>query len=275
MKKTIAFIILYVGSFLSQAQRLNDLGLKMIKEFTYTIQSQDGKVYKKDRFVFEYDENDRVKSLKIYDKNNYLNECYIKEGKNIYYQNSLTNHCKYDFKIDRYGNITEFEFIELKYEDLNLPLWKSRYVFNYVYDEEDKVFRLNDLENIGYNYNSTKKCFIKHDVNPKGYVVNYDGLYADKNQWKYIPDFEHPNDTNISFYSIICPNVGFGSLYIDNLLLMDWINIRSKYFPKNKKKGASEYQYEYDSKGNIMKIKEVYNKTGEILNEISIKYVDL
>lgn len=279
MKKIMILLVAVLSLFTSNAQRLNDLGLKMVKEFTVT--KYDGRtdgswvVKSNDRFVYGYDDNDRMISLRVYDKDNQLREEYINDGNKIKYVNGVfTLHCKYNFTKDRYGNITQFEFIELDYIDLKTPAWKTEYNFEYVYDDGD--FRLNRLLEVGYDYNREKRTFIKHESYAEGLVEDFEGLLAKKGQIGFIPDYEHPNDTNVSFYGEIFPVIGLGSSYINHLMLTDWINIRSKYFPKYRNESHLEFQYDYDEKGNLVKIKifDKNSKVNRVTTEISIKYVN-
>lgn len=280
--KKIFFILLSLNlSLTSFSQRLNDLGEKMVKEFTYKSYNNKGEVSRCDRYVYDYDQNDRMISLKIYDKANNLRESYANDGRKVSYFNYMTDHCKTNFTLDRYGNITSFEFIEFDYIDEKTPVWKTEYLYEYVYEEEFKAFRLKRFLDIGYDYSLSKKQFIKHETFIERGIILKDGIYKGTIDdsvcldWEYKGDYDHPNDTNMSFYMLLGTNLGYDSLYTDPLLNTEWINVKSPYFPTRKQYNGYTYEYVYDSKGNIVKIKNIckWLESNILCSEIDIFYL--
>lgn len=254
------------------AQRLNDLGLKMVKEFTVRNFKSDGSVNYVTRYVYDYDKKDRMISLTVYTNGKKRGD-YTNDGNNITYWYYLGNPCKCIFKQDRYRNITSFEFIELDEEDLNTPCWKTEYKYWYSFDKG--TFVLSHYAKDDYSYSPIENKFYKNKTNVKGDVINNNGLYKGTQTDAYTTDFEHPNDTNISFYMIIeGTSISYVDLFTNDLMNTEWINIRSPYFPKCIYE-SKENQFHYDSKGNIIKI-DIYENYGRkrLAEELEIKYVD-
>lgn len=278
--KKIVFILLGLSLSLTVfSQRLNDKGEKMVKEFTYKTYDR-GKVDRCDRYIYDYDQNGRMTSLKIYDKTNNLKGSYANDGRKVSYFNDMTDHCKTNFTLDRYGNITSFEFIEFDYTDKKTPDWKTEYLYEYVYEEEFKAFRLKRFLVIGYDYSLSKKQFIKHETFIERNVVLEEGIYKGSingsisDDWRYKGNYDHPNDTNMSFYMLLGTNLGYDCLYTDPLLNTEWINVKSPYFPTQKQYNGHTYEYVYDSNGNIEKIKDILVDRNVVCKEIEIIYLD-
>ena len=258
----------------SYAQRLNDLGLKMVKEFT--VQSyRKGQPSEATKYIFGYDNNNKMISLDIY-KNGDLKESYKNENRIFRkYQNDLSDFLKYKFSYDVYGNITSFEYVCLDVED-GKPNYKHIYTFEYEFDNTTNQHRLSRMRNDYSEYERSTKKYIDINSWVCGKVIDIGGLYIDgsvvgKGRGFYEIDYDHPNDTNMSFYGILTSGIGYRSMYFDSLLLTEWINVRSPYFAKYTT-DFHELYFHYDDNGNLIQV----DKTvlGEIVWVINIEYLE-
>lgn len=273
MKKIILLIAVLSISVLSNAQRINDLGLKMVKEFTLN-KYEKGILKKAERYVYEYDDNNRMVAFKKYIDGE-LEEFYSNINGKIDYQNRYTqyNKCKYNITLDRYGNITFFEYIQLDYEKPQIPCWKKNFKFHYIFEEENKVFRLDEMSSIAYNYSRSKGDYLWHDKYNISKLVEEDGLLISPNVKRYVVDKAHPNDTNVSFYGLINPNMSQSSGLISSFFLTEWINVRSNYFCIENWTWK-HLEYVYDDKGNLIKIEDRDNDDNRLVREFIIEYVN-
>lgn len=261
--------------FLSHAQRLNEQGLKMVKEFTVQGYSK-GQPSDATKYVFGYDNNNKMISLDIY-KNGNLKESYINENRIFRkYQNDVSDFLKYKFSYDAYGNITSFEYVCLDEEDGKTPNWKHVYTFDYEYDNKTRECRLSRLSDDYSEYKRSTKSYIDiRKSSVRAEVIDIGGLYIDGSKGKgggfYVIDYDHPNDTNMSFYGILTSGIGFRSMYFDSLLLTEWINVRSPYFAKFTSK-LHELYFHYDDKGNLIQVDKTVS--GKLGWTISIEYLE-
>ena len=258
----------------SHAQRLNDLGLKMVKVFTVQEYSK-GQPSKETKYVFGYDDENRMTSLDII-TNGRVSESYMKKNNAVTkYENYLSKFGEYKFTTDRNGNIISIQFTCLDEEDGKTPNWKHVYTFDYEYDNKTRGCRLSRVSDDYSVYKSSTKSFIDISswVSPK--IIDIGGLYINGSEGKgggfYVIDYDHPNDTNMSFYGILTSGIGFRSMDFDSLLLTEWINVRSPYFAKYTT-DLHELYFHYDDKGNLIQVDKTW--FDDVVWTISIEYLE-
>lgn len=251
--------------FSSYAQRLNGRGEKMIKEFT---ERNEQAILS--RYVYEYDDSNKVKSLTIYNGKNELERIFYKENGKIKQRsyNGDEDCVSYDIRTDENGNVSSVEVVV--YDDDKIPM--NKYVYEYKYVLDDGKYRFDEIREIEYRFDKDTKKYIKFNHNLTWKLLNENGLYKTENDWSIETDFEHVNDTNVSFHGIInsCIN---GHWYISPLFLTDWTNIKGDYFPKyiDRVRYWNIY-YKYDERGNIILMTKTFD--GIIRERVDIKYVE-
>lgn len=264
MKKTVLTLFGLFISLMGYAQQLNALGEKMVKELT--ISNSRGI---NERIVFEYNDNNKVRSLSIYDGQNNLVEKFYEENGKIKHKgyDIYTESISYDIQSDEDGNITSIETI--LFDDDNIPVSKYRYNFKYTWD--NGKYRFDESKRIEYRYDEDIQDYVKSDYECVDRLYNVNGLFKDKDDWNIETDFEHINDTNVSFYAIINSCV---TRYNDilRLFLTDWINVKGDYFPKYIERiKCWNITYQYDDIGNIIQITRMFDEI--INNSVDIKYI--
>ena len=261
MKKIILILVVLITSLSVYSQKMNYDGLKMVKE---VIINDDKRM--RQRFVYDYGDNNEMISLTVYDCYNEPLRKYYKENGKIKYRgyDMYTNCISYDIKTDKYGNITFVDAIT--YNDDKTPHERKTYAFTYIYENE--MFRPSQFKICYYVYSRENKNFVKSSFENISNIIEDDGLYG--NDSAIESDKEHINDTNISFYGILCPTITT-DLNIDYLTLTDWINLRSNYFIKYKNIKHLDYKYIYDTNGNVIQINGFFY--GNVVTKIDITYV--
>lgn len=262
----IIIIFCFVSCFQSQAQKLNGFGEKMVKELTL---SNDGGLYV--HFVYDYDVENKVKSLTVFKGDNELYEKYYKENGKIKYKGyHKTNDClTYDIKTDEDGKIISVEVVV--FDIYNKPYQKNEYKFEYIWDNGRYRFDKSTATYYGYHYKRNE--FVADDFKDERQIIEENRLYKRKDNWSIETDFEHINDTNVSFYGIINSNVTTDT-HIDYLFLTDWLNIKGDYFPKYIDRVSDYWNivYRYDDKRNIIQITRMRKDIIDI--QVDIKYVE-
>lgn len=265
MKKSVLFLVSLFISLSVFSQRLNSDGLKMVKELTIGYGSGIA-----DKIVYEYDENNIMKSVTVYNGQNTLKEKFYKEGGKIKHKgyDEYTSYSSYDIQTDKYGNITSVEVITYNYD--RTPHRKQICYFDYVWEQNQ--FRLNQTKINYYGYSREDKQFVKSSYTNILNTVNDDGLIRSEDEWNSEPNKELLNDTNINFCVIVCASM-FHDAYIDTLSLTDWINIRSRFLPKYKEGKMREIIYKYDEKGNLIQLQYMWDKK-VLQTEVNITYLN-
>lgn len=273
MKKVIFILICLICSFSLFAQRLNEQGLKMVKEIIYKGYNIKGELSTKKNYLFGYNKGNKMISLDIY-KNGELIEAYINENRTFKkYQNYVSDFSKHKFSYDMFGNITSFEYICLSEKDGKTPYWKHIYTFDYDYDGKTRQHRLRRVSDDYSEYKRSTKSYIDISSRVCAEVIDIGGLYIDGSKKEgsgfYLIDYDHPNDTNMSFYGILTSGIGYRSMDFDSLLLTEWINVRSPYFAKYSTDLYKLY-FHYDDKGNLIQVEQ--REHGKLIRVIEIKY---
>lgn len=263
MNKKLFLILLSLLTFFSvYAVRFNEKGEKMIKEFTY--HTRDGL---RNRFVYDYDDSGKMRSLTVYGQRNTIEAIYYKEGDEL--KATREEKCEINIKLNEKGKVKLIENFTL--DDDNNKVYKYSFLLDYICD--NGIDRLDQLKYSTYYYDKIMKKFAPFPHESTFKAVNNKGLYQSDNDWSYEPDLEHPNDTNVSFCGIINPSVIMSSTDIYHLRLTEWIDIKSPYFAYYSPSDYYITNYSYDDDGNIIQIRKIRNNK-YLEAEVNIKYVE-
>ena len=256
----------------SHAQRLNSKGLKMVSEIErgcYTGERFLGTV----RYVFDYDNQNNLVSMRIFDTQNKLWVEYKKIGNKIIKKSydELEKYHTDTILLDDSGKLTYYK-ITLSNDCKSFEAIYE-YHFNYNYDKEKSEFYIYDI-NVLYTYIEDNGDYVSKRDLPV-VKVSYVDTNPDKtfdSGIKHI-DYKIINDMNVN----VLPFFGFGFNYsfLNNILKTEWGNTRSDRFPQyNEDVKTFRYAYIYDDNDNLINIKMINTSLGLIKNEISIKYIE-
>ena len=270
-KLLFAFIVLF--SLQSFAQRVNERGLKCVSEI-----EMSGRQTSNQRYVFEYFDDLRLKSMSVYHGNVLYHTFTMNNGvltrKSYDYTDS---DCEWVYDMDVYGNVARITVTCL---GSNGRGYKTEHTYTYAQSErhpwrnvvEDKTIefaRLSRAEPFVRNNNDDIRKFeyrdgIIYDVTfredyPEDYVNIFDRCAQRFN-------FNVKNDTNIDFWQLWATRTTNETI----VALTEWLCLRPDYL-MDFEGDYINYYYEYDSKGNLIRIVE---KQGNcIMKEINIKYL--
>lgn len=274
MKKLIITLFAFVVCLQVFPQRLNEHGLKVVKEIKFTSYENFGKtVQGSSKYVFKYDEDLKLVYMSCEDGH----EVYEMVGKGklkrtTNYDNP--SEAIFNYHFNPYGLIDKIEY--LYYGEI-----KCRYNFEYDYIEELGRFHLKRWTGIEWHVSKKDgKCYKQGDrdesfVYDNGYVTgiicpysNEDYIKRMKRNARYEQDSTRVNDTNINLSGLLWVST-LGDSYISNLCLTEWLPRRHEYLPFG---GSCGCKYFYDSKCNIVKIQRFI--CGYLRFEFDITYLE-
>lgn len=270
-KLLFAFIVLF--SLQSFAQRVNERGLKCVSEI-----EMSGRQTSNQRYVFEYFDDLRLKSMSVYHGNVLYHTFTMNNGvltrKSYDYTDS---DCEWVYDMDMYGNVTRITTTSL---GSNGRGYKTEHTYTYaqsernpwrnvVEDREIEFARLSRAEPFVRNNNDDIRKFeyrdgIIYDVTfredyPEDYVNIFDRCAKRFN-------FNVKNDTNIDFWQLWTTRTA----NITFIALTEWLSLRPDYLMNDV---GYHYEYEYDNDGNLIKITYMNTDTNCIYKEVKIKYL--
>lgn len=270
-KLLFAFIVLF--SLQSFAQRLNERGLKCVSEFEISGREYDGY-----RYVFEYFDDLKLKSMLVYSENTLKHKFTMNNGvltrKSYDYTDS---DCEWVYDMDVYGNVARITMTCL---DSDGSGFKNEHTYTYaqserhpwrnvVEDREIEFARLSRTKPFRRNNNDDIRKFeyrdgIIYDVTfredyPEDYVNIFDRCAKRFN-------FNVKNDTNIDFWQLWSTRTTNGEI----IALTEWLSLRPDYL-MDFEGDYINYYYEYDNKGNLIRIVEKHGNC--IMKEVNIKYL--
>lgn len=273
MKKMFAILFILVSSVFSlYSQRVNERGLKCVSEIEISGNEYDGY-----RYVFEYFDDLRLKSMSVYCKNTLKHKFTMingvltrKDYDNIGYE--------WNYVMDVYGNVTRITMTYIATDGSGL---KTEHTYTYaqsernpwrhvIEDNEIEFVRLSQTESFRRNNNDFVRKFeyrngIIWDVT---YREKHPNAYTD-NRFNSVAqrfNFSIKNDTNIDFRQLWFPM----TTNITHIALTEWLCLRSDYL-MDFEGDYINYYYEYDNKGNLIKIVEKHGNY--IMKDINIKYL--
>lgn len=270
-KLLFAFIVLF--SLQSFAQRVNERGLKCVSEFEISGREYDGY-----RYVFEYFDDLKLKSMLVYSENTLKHKFTMNNGvltrKSYDYTDS---DCEWVYDMDVYGNVARITMTCIGSDGSG---FKNEHTYTYAQSEshpwrnvvEDKTIefaRLSRTKPFRRNNNDDIRKFeyrdgIIYDVTfredyPEDYVNIFDRCAKRFN-------FNVKNDTNIDFWQLWSTRTTNGEI----IALTEWLSLRPDYL-MDFEGVYTNYYYEYDNKGNLIRI--VEKEDNYIMKEVNIKYL--
>ena len=299
MRKVLFFIVVILVSIEANAQCLNSDGLKMVSKL---------KIGKRKVIEFKYNSDRELKEVVFYYTNirGYISkEVITKEGNKItqksYFNGRPYNRFKYEYVLNDEGKITKFTCYE--YSDMHTI---GRFYNDIVY-ENGRIS--SDTYFFTYKENTDKWCYdpghtetrfiykdggwfyeLYHHKLSKEQHIKYAPLFTEDefiearndmeithlndSQHQYVYSEDRKNDTNIGLNYLKFINEFKTSQGITNILWhTEWIGLREEYLILSKGLNQYRIEYEYDDKGNIIKMNYYKGNGTEVNVSISIEYL--
>lgn len=268
-------VILVSSVFSLYSQRVNERGLKCVREFEVSGRGS----YNGFRYVFEYFDDLKLKSMSVYVENTLKHKFTMNNGvltrKSYDYTDS---DCEWVYDMDVYGNVARITMTCLgtdgsgfKTEHTYTYAQSERHPWrNVIEDNEIEFARLSRTKPFRRNNNDDIRKFEYRD----GIIweVTYNYRHSDSDNDKSFGyaaktfNFNVKNDTNIDFWQLWFPRTSNETI----VALTEWLSLRPDYL-MDFEGDYINYYYEYDNKGNLIRIVE---KQGDyIMIEVNIKYL--
>ena len=275
MKKIFVILTILVSSVFSlYSQRVNERGLKCVSEF-----EMSGRQASNQRYVFEYFDDLKLKSMSVYYGDKLYHTFTMNNGvltrKSYDYTDS---DCEWVYDMDVYGNVARITMTCLgsdgsgfKTEHTYTYAQSERHPWrNVIEDNEIEFARLSRAEPFRRNNNDNIRKFEYRDgiIWDVTYREQFPNEYTDKrfNSVAQLFNFNVKNDTNIDFWQLWSTMTSNETI----VALTEWLCLRPDYL-MDFEGGYINYYYEYDNKGNLIRIVE---KQGDcIMIEVNIKYL--
>lgn len=275
MKKIFVILTILVSSVFSlYSQRVNERGLKCVSEF-----EMSGRQASNQRYVFEYFDDLKLKSMSVYYGDKLYHTFTMNNGvltRKSYY--SPDSDCEWVYDMDVYGNVARITMTCIgsdgsgfKTEHTYTYAQSERHPWrNVIEDNEIEFARLSRAEAFTRNNNNWNLKFDYRD----GIIweVTYNYRHSDSDNDKSFGyaakrfNFNVKNDTNIDFWQLWSTMTS----NITIVALTEWLCLRPDYL-MDFEGGYINYYYEYDNKGNLIRIVEKHGNY--IMKEINIKYL--
>ena len=275
MKKIFVILTILVSSVFSlYSQRVNERGLKCVSEI-----EMSGRQTSNQRYIFEYFDDLKLKSMSVYHGDKLYHTFTMNNGvltrKSYDYTDS---DCEWVYDMDVYGNVTR---ITMTYIATDGSGFKTEHTYTYaqsernpwrhvIEDNEIEFVRLSQTESFRRNNNDFVRKFeyrngIIWDVT---YREKHPNAYTNKkfNSVAQRFNFSIKNDTNIDFRQLWFPM----TTNITHIALTEWLCLRPDYL-MDFEGNYIKYYYEYDNKGNLIKIVEKHGNY--IMKDININYL--
>ena len=274
MKKIFVILTILVSSVFSlYSQRVNERGLKCVSEI-----EMSGRQTSNQRYVFEYFDDLKLKSMSVYHGDKLYHTFTMNNGvltRKSY--DSLDSDCEWVYEMDVYGNVARITMTCIGSDGSG---FKDEHTYTYaqseshpwrnvVEDREMEFARLSRTKPFRRNNNDDIRKFeyrdgIIYDVTfredyPEDYVNIFDRCAKRFN-------FNVKNDTNIDFWQLWFPRTPNGTI----IALTEWLSLRPDYL-MDFEGDYINYYYEYDNKGNLIRIVEKHGDC--IMKEVNIKYL--
>lgn len=275
MKKIVVILTILVSSVFSlYSQQVNKRGLKCVSEF-----EMSGRQASNQRYVFEYFDDLKLKSMSVYYGDKLYHTFTMNNGvltrKSYDYTDS---DCEWVYDMDVYGNVARITMTCIGYDGSG---FKTEHTYTYaqserhpwrnvIEDNEIEFARLSREEPFRRNNNDDIRKFEYRD----GIIwdVTYNYRHSDSDNDKSFGyaakrfNFNVKNDTNIDFWQLWSTRTS----NITIVALTEWLCLRPDYL-MDFEGDYINYYYEYDNKGNLIRIVEKHGNY--IMKEINIKYL--
>lgn len=275
MKRIFVILVILVSSVFSlYSQRVNERGLKCVSEF-----EMSGRQASNQRYVFEYFDDLKLKSMSVYYGDKLYHTFTMNNGvltRKSYY--SPDSDCEWVYDMDVYGNVARITMTCLgtdgsgfKTEHTYTYAQSERHPWrNVIEDNEIEFARLSRTKPFRRNNNDDIRKFEYRDgiIWEVTHREQFPNEYTDKrfNSVAQRFNFNVKNDTNIDFWQLWFPRTSNETI----VALTEWLSLRPDYL-MDFEGDYINYYYEYDNKGNLIRIVE---KQGDyIMIEVNIKYL--
>lgn len=275
MKKIFVILTILVSSVFSlYSQRVNERGLKCVSEIKMA-----GRQTSNQRYVFEYFDDLKLKSMSVYYGDKLYHTFTMNNGvltRKSY--DSPDSDCEWVYDMDVYGNVTRITMTCIgsdgsgfKTEHTYTYAQSERHPWrNVIEDNEIEFARLSRTKPFRRNNNDNIRKFEYRDgiIWDVTYRERFPNEYTDKifNNLKKRYNFNVKNDTNIDFWQLWFPR----TTNITIVALTEWLCLRPDYL-MDFEGDYINYYYEYDNKGNLIRIVEKHGDC--IMKEVNIKYL--
>lgn len=269
----LAFFMLFTV-FCSFAQRVNERGLKCVSEI-----KMSGRQASNQRYVFEYFDDLKLKSMSVYYGDKLYHTFTMNNGvltrKSYDYTDS---GCEWAYEMDVYGNIARITMTCIGSDGSG---YKTEHTYTYaqserhpwrnvIEDNEIEFARLSRAKPFRRNNNDWNLKFDYRDGIIWNVTYNYRHSDSDNDKsFGYAAkrfNFNVKNDTNIDFWQLWATRTTNETI----VALTEWLCLRPDYL-MDFEGDYINYYYEYDNKGNLIRIVE---KHGDyIMKEVNIKYL--
>lgn len=276
MKRIFVILAILVSSVISlSAQRVNERGLKCVREFEVSGRGS----YNGFRYVFEYFDDLKLKSMSVYVENTLKHKFTMNNGvltRKSY--DSPDSDCEWVYDMDVYGNVARITMTCIGSDGSG---FKTEHTYTYaqsernpwrnvVEDNEIEFSRLSRTKPFRRNNNDDIRKFEYQDGIIWNVTHNYRHSDSDNDKsFGYAAkrfNFNVKNDTNIDFWQLWFPRTSNETI----VALTEWLSLRPDYL-MDFEGDYINYYYEYDNKGNLIRIVE---KQGDyIMIEVNIKYL--
>ena len=275
MKKIFVILTILVSSVFSlYSQRVNERGLKCVSEI-----EMSGRQTSNQRYIFEYFDDLKLKSMSVYHGDKLYHTFTMNNGvltrKSYDYTDS---DCEWVYDMDVYGNVTRITMTCL---GSNGRGYKTEHTYTYaqserhpwrnvIEDNEIEFARLSRTKPFRRNNNDNIRKFEYRDgiIWEVTHREQFPNVYTDKrfNSVAQRFNFNVKNDTNIDFWQLWFPSTTNETI----VALTEWLSLRPDYL-MDFEGGYINYYYEYDNKGNLIRIVEKHGDC--IMKEVNIKYL--
>ena len=270
----VILTILVSSVFSLYSQRVNERGLKCVSKI-----EMSGRQTSNQRYVFEYFDDLKLKSMSVYYGDKLYHTFTMNNGvltRKSY--DSSDSDCEWVYDMDVYGNVARITMTCLgsdgsgfKTEHTYTYAQSERHPWRHVIEDNEIEFaRLSRAEPFTRNNNNDIRKFEYRD----GIIweVTYNYRHSDSDNDKSFGyaaktfNFNVKNDTNIDFWQLWFPRTTNETI----VALTEWLCLRPDYL-MDFEGGYINYYYEYDNKGNLIRIVEKHGNC--IMKEVNIKYL--
>lgn len=272
---SLVLVLMFISvPFISHAQRVNERVLKCVSEI-----EMSGRQTSNQRYVFEYFDDLRLKSMSVYHGNVLYHTFTMNNGvltrKSYDYTDS---DCEWVYDMDVYGNIARITMTCIGSDGSG---YKTEHTYTYAQSERNPWRQVVEDNTIEFARLSRAKPFRRNnnDWNLKfdyrnGIIwdVTYNYRHSDSDNDKSFGyatkrfNFNVKNDTNIDFWQLWATRTTNETI----VALTEWLCLRPDYLMNDV---GSHYEYEYDNDGNLIKIIDRSWDMKYVYKEVKIKYL--
>lgn len=271
-KYVILYLFIFLFSIQSFAQRVNERGLKCVSEIVMS-----GRQTSNQRYVFEYFDDLKLKSMSVY-YGNVLRHKFTMNNVVLTRKDYDNFDCEWDYDMDVYGNIARITMTSIGSDGSG---YKTEHTYTYEQAERNPWRQVVEDNTIEFARLSRTKPFRRNNNDDVHKFEYRDGIMQDVtfreifpkeyteegfNRLKMKYNFNVKNDTNIDFWQLWETKTSNFTF----VALTEWLCLRPDYL-MDFEGDYINYYYEYDNKGNLIRI--VEKQGSYIMKDINIRYL--